>query len=43
MSVHTDDREEREQAKEIFVKDGSEDISYRGEASVPKDQRSDHR
>jgi hypothetical protein len=44
MSVHTDDSKERERAKEIFVKGGAEDISYTGEASVPKDQRaSDHR
>ena len=39
MSVHTDDSKERERAKEIFVKGGAEDISYTGEASVPKDQR----
>jgi hypothetical protein len=44
MSVHTDDGKERERAKEIFVKGGAEDISYTGEASVPKDQRtSDYR
>jgi hypothetical protein len=44
MSVHTDDSKERERAREIFVKGGAEDISYTGEASVPKDQRtSDHR
>jgi hypothetical protein len=30
-------------AKEVFVKDGAEDISYRGGAPVPKDQRSDDR
>jgi hypothetical protein len=38
MSVHTDDSKERERAKEIFVKGGAEDISYTGEASVPKDR-----
>jgi hypothetical protein len=44
MSVHTNDSKERERAKEIFVKGGAEDISYTGEASVPKDQRpSDYR
>ena len=40
MSVHTDDSKERERPR-ISVKDGAEDISYRGEAPVPKDQRSD--
>ncbi len=39
MSVHTDDSKERERAKEIFVRGGAEDISYTGEASVSKDQR----
>ena len=44
MSVHTNDSKERERAKEIFVKGGAEDISYTGEASVPKDQKpSDYR
>ena len=38
MSVHTEDSEERERAKEIFVSGGAEDISYTGEASVSKDQ-----
>jgi len=44
MSVHTNDSKERERAKEIFVRGGAEDISYTGEASLSKDQRtSDYR
>src|ERR1700737_5419731 len=39
MSVHTEDSKERERAKEIFVKGGAEDISYTGEASVAKNQK----
>jgi len=39
MSVHTEDSKERERAKEIFVKGGAEDISYPGEASVAKNQK----
>jgi hypothetical protein len=39
MSVHTEDSKERERAKAIFVNGGAEDISYTGEASVPKDQK----
>jgi hypothetical protein len=39
MSVHTDDSKERDRAKEIFKRGGAEDISYTGEASVPKDQK----
>jgi hypothetical protein len=39
MSVHTDDSTERARAKEIFDKGGAEDISYTGEASVPKDKK----
>ena len=39
MSVHTEDSKERARAKEIFEKSGAEDISYTGEASVPKDQK----
>jgi hypothetical protein len=42
LSVHTDDKNANG-AKEIFIKDGAEDISYRGGAPVPKDQRSDDR
>src|ERR1700675_4194349 len=37
MSVHTEDSKERDRANEIFVKGGADDISYTGEASVPKD------
>src|SRR5712671_649867 len=39
MSVHTEDSRERERAKEILERNGAEDISYTGEASVPKDQK----
>jgi hypothetical protein len=39
MSVHTEDGKERDRAKEIFVKGGAEDISYTGEASVSRDQK----
>jgi hypothetical protein len=39
MSVHTEDSKERDRAKDIFVKGGAEDISYTGEASVSKDQK----
>jgi hypothetical protein len=37
MSVHSEDSKERAHAKEIFEKSGAEDISYTGEASVPKE------
>ena len=43
MSVHTEDSKERERAKDIFVKGGAEDISYTGEASVAKDQKTTDR
>ena len=43
MSVHTEDSKERERAKEILVKNGAEDISYTGEASVSKDQKTTER
>jgi hypothetical protein len=39
LSVHTDDRKQRDRAEEIFTKAGAEDISYTGEASVSKDQK----
>jgi hypothetical protein len=39
MSVHTEDSKERERAKKIFENGGAGDISYTGEASVPKDQK----
>ena len=34
ISVHTEDGKEVSRAKEIFKRDGAEDISYTGEASV---------
>jgi hypothetical protein len=37
MSVHTEDSAERDRAKKIFEAGGAEDISYTGEAAVPKD------
>ena len=39
LSVHTEDSTERDRAKKILEFGGVEDISYTGEASVPKDQR----
>ena len=39
LSVHTEDSIERDRAKKILEVGGAEDISYTGEASVPKDQR----
>src|ERR1700681_4289251 len=39
LSVHTKDGDERDRAKKILEVGGAEDISYTGEASVPKDQR----
>jgi hypothetical protein len=39
LSVHTEDSMERDRAKKILEVGGAEDISYTGEASVPKDQR----
>jgi outer membrane lipoprotein SlyB len=43
MSVHTEDSKERERTKEIFVKNGAEDISYTGEASVSEDNKTTDR
>jgi hypothetical protein len=40
LSVHTEDSKERDRAKKILENGGAEDISYTGEASVPKEQRS---
>jgi len=40
LSVHTEDGNERDRAKKILEAGGAEDISYTGEASVPKDQKS---
>jgi hypothetical protein len=39
LSVHTVDSKERDVAKKILQDDGAEDISYTGEASVPRDQK----
>jgi len=39
LSVHTEDSKERDRAKKILENGGAEDISYTGEASVPKDQK----
>jgi Protein of unknown function (DUF3341) len=39
MSVHTEDSNERDRAKKILETGGAEDISYTGEASVPKDHK----
>jgi hypothetical protein len=39
LSVHTEDAAERDRTKEILKKNGAEDISYTGEASVAKDNR----
>src|ERR1700674_550060 len=39
MSVHTEESKERDRAKKIFEDGGAEDISYTGEAPVPKEQQ----
>ena len=39
LSVHTDDGDEVTRAKEIFERNGAEDIAYTGEASVPRRAR----
>jgi hypothetical protein len=39
LSVHTEDSKERDRVKTIFEAHGAQDISYTGEASVPKDQK----
>ncbi len=39
LSIHTEDSKERDRAKKILENGGAEDISYTGEASVPKEQR----
>jgi hypothetical protein len=40
LSIHTEDGKERDRAKKILENGGAVDISYTGEASVPKEQRS---
>ena len=37
ISVHTEDAKARARAKDVFDVAGAEDISYTGEATVPKD------
>ena len=39
LSVHTEDGEERDRAKKILENGGAVDISYTGEASVPKERQ----
>ena len=39
ISIHTDNSEERTRAEDILKRAGATDISYTGEASVPRDQR----
>jgi hypothetical protein len=39
LSVHTEDGNERDRAKKILEAGGAVDISYTGEASVPKEHR----
>jgi hypothetical protein len=39
LSVHTEDSDERDRVKKILEAGGAEDISYTGEASVPKEQK----
>jgi hypothetical protein len=39
LSVHTDDGNEVTRAKEIFKRNGAEDIAYTGESSVPREAR----
>jgi len=40
LSIHTEDGKQRDRAKKILENGGAVDISYTGEASVPKEQRS---
>jgi hypothetical protein len=39
LSVHTEDSKERDHAKKILEAGGAVDISYTGEATVPKEQQ----
>ena len=41
ISVHTENSEERDRAKQVFLDNGAEDVSYTGEASVAKDRRAE--
>jgi hypothetical protein len=40
LSVHTENSDQRDVAKRILKAGGAEDISYTGEAGVPRDERS---
>ena len=40
-SAHTENSEERDRAKQVFLDNGAEDVSYTGEASVAKDRRAE--
>ena len=39
LSVHAEDNDERDRAKKILEAGGAEDISYTGEAAVPKERK----
>jgi hypothetical protein len=39
ISVHTENSEERDRAKEIFERAGAHDISSTGEESVPNEEK----
>jgi hypothetical protein len=39
ISVHTEDSDERERAKEIFERAGAEDITTTAETAVPRESR----
>jgi hypothetical protein len=39
LSVHAEDNDKRDRAKKILEAGGAEDISYTGEAAVPKEQK----
>ena len=39
LSIHTEDSAERDRAKKVLEDGGAEDISYTGETSVPREQR----
>lgn len=39
VSVHTEDAKQRARAKDVFEVAGAQDISYTGEAHLPRDAR----
>lgn len=39
ISVHVDNSDQRKLARDIFKRDGADDVSSTGEASVPREQR----